>query len=127
MLNETLQRKIDNMVQECVIKEFKNRAIENKVRKIVSEVTANHIKNKLNEKKDNDTKRNTVMKILNSDGKFNHAELMRKLWHPKDRGEEDTLRSLFSKCVSGKPDNDGAIRHFSDDEINSLYEILRSK
>lgn len=127
MLNETLQRKIDNMVQECVIKEFKNRAIENKVRKIVSEVTANHIKNKLNEKKDNDTKRNTVMKILNSDGKFNHAELMRKLWHPKDSGEEDTLRSLFSKCVSGKPDNDGAIRHFSDDEINSLYEILRSK
>ena len=49
------------------------------------------------------------------------------LWHPKDQGEKDTLRSLFSKKATGKPDNDGAIRKFSDEEINKLYQMIRKK
>ena len=61
------------------------------------------------------------------DTKFNHAELARNLWHPKDKGEEDTYRSLFSKKANGTPDNDGAIRHFDDEEINKLYQILRAR
>lgn len=71
-------------------------------------------------------KRNAVMKSLKDD-KFNHAELMRQLWHPKDQGDEDTLRSLFSKMATGKPDADGNIRKFDDEEINQLYQLMRNK
>ena len=71
-------------------------------------------------------KRSSVMASLRDD-KFNHAELMRQLWHPKDKSEEDTYRSLFSKMATGKPDADGNVRKFSDDEINKLYQMIRTK
>lgn len=71
-----------------------------------------------------DSKRKSVMTMLRDD-KYNHAELMRELWHPSSQEEEDTLRSLFSKCATGTPDADGAVRSFSEEEINKLYELLR--
>ena len=71
-------------------------------------------------------KRKAVMNMLKDD-KFNHAELMRHIYHPRDKGEEDTYRSLFSKKATGKPDADGVVRHFTDQEITKLYELLREK
>ena len=68
-------------------------------------------------------KRKQVMKML-GDEKFEHAYLAYKLWHPKDQGEKDTYRSLFSKKYTGKPDADGTIRHFTAKEINKLYNLL---
>ena len=80
----------------------------------------------INEANGNNTKRKAVMNMLN-DGKFDHAYLAYQLWHPKDDGEKDTYRSLFSKKFTGKPDNDGAVRSFSDDEVNKLYELMRGR
>lgn len=73
--------------------------------------------------KGDDSKRKAVMTMLR-DNKYNHAELMRNLWHPS-ADEEDALRSLFSKKATGTPDADGAVRSFDDEEINRLYELLR--
>ena len=63
--------------------------------------------------------------IDHGDDSLNHAQLMRDLWHPSDKKKEDELRSLFSKMATGKPDADGVVRHFTPDEINKLYELIR--
>lgn len=54
---------------------------------------------------------------------LNHADIMRKLWHPEDDAEEDELRSLFSKKLHHKENDNGSIYDFTDEEINSLYNI----
>jgi len=70
---------------------------------------------------------NKYKSVMNSlkDDSLNHAQLMRDLWHPSDKKKEDELRSLFSKMATGKPDADGVVRHFTPDEINKLYELIR--
>jgi hypothetical protein len=72
---------------------------------------------------DTDMKRNAVMKAL-KDPKYNHAQLAYALWPDMDK---DTARSLFAKMANGTPDNDGVVRHFSDEDINSLYQMIRKK
>ena len=118
-----LQSTIAAAVKEGMLRRQVYEAIKPQAKELVREAAKNVTKD------DDDTsanKRQSVMNLLKDD-KFNHAELARHLWHPKDQGEEDTYRSLFSKKATGKPDSDGAVRRFNDDEINKLYELLRAK
>lgn len=115
-----IQQIINECVEKCITEERK----KNLIRKVVAE----ELSRALNEGDDNEEsgsiKRNAVMKTL-KDPKFNHAQLAYDLYHPKDQSEKDTVRSLFSKKATGKPDNDGAVRKFSDEEINQLYQMVR--
>lgn len=114
-------KKAYSIVQEYISEAVKKEIIKQRIRKIIKEEFI-----KLNEKDENtnDMKRKDVMNTL-KDPKFNHAQLAYSLYHPKDKSEKDTVRSLFSKKATGKPDNDGAVRKFSDDEINKLYQMVK--
>jgi hypothetical protein len=106
-------------------------SLRNHVRKIVSEEVNRLFESKaINEADEGEgnanIKRKAVMNLLKDD-KYDHAYLAYQLWHPKDDNEKDTYRSLFSKKATGKPDNDGAVRSFTDDEITKLYELIRNK
>ena len=111
------------IIQDYITEAVKKEIYKNRIKQIIKEEYA-----KLNEKSNQsgDTKRKAVMAAL-KDPKFNHAQLAYDLYHPKDQGEKDTVRSLFSKKASSKPDNDGAIRSFSDEEINKLYQMIRKR
>jgi len=123
MLNETIKRQIDDMLRS----QMNEAIIRNKVRNVVKEEVYKYTNKIISEANDDvDMKRKAVMNMLKDD-KFNHAELMRHIYHPRDKGEEDTYRSLFSKKATGKPDADGVVRHFTDQEITKLYELLREK
>lgn len=128
-----LKENIREIVKECII--------EMRIKNMVSDVLAESVgQNMLIEKKakrkkakgdkskssESNNKRRLVMKML-KDEKFDHAYLAYQLWHPKDQGEKDTYRSLFSKKFSGKPDADGAVRRFTTKEINKLYSLLTTK
>ena len=124
MLNEAIKKQIDDMLRSTIDEAI----VRNKVRNIVKEEVYKYANHLITEAKNDDVdmKRKAVMNMLKDD-KFNHAELMRHIYHPRDKGEEDTYRSLFSKKATGKPDADGSVRHFTDQEINKLYELLREK
>lgn len=119
--NMELNDKAYKIIQECITEAVKKEIFKNRIKKIIKEEYA-----KLNEEGEQlgDMKRKAVMNTL-KDPKFNHAQLAYNLYHPKDQSEKDTVRSLFSKKATGKPDNDGAVRNFSDDEINKLYQMVR--
>lgn len=55
-------------------------------------------------------------------GTINDAEIMRRLWNP-DKKHEDAKRSYFYKCRDGEPNESGVPYKFSDEEINTLYQI----
>ena len=121
MDREQLKEQIKGIINES-IDEIKTRAY---VKKVVTEVVNEMTKSKLNEADGNAMiKRKAVMTMLKDD-KYDHAYLAYQLWHPKDDNEKDTYRSLFSKKATGKPDNDGAVRTFTDEEIKKLYELIR--
>ena len=109
------------MIDECVRTTLKNTKMEQRINNIVSDV----IKHNLYESEDQNTemKRNAVMKAL-KDPKYNHAQLAYTLWPDMDK---DAARSLFSKMATGTPDNDGVVRHFSDEDINTLYQAIRKR
>ena len=111
------------IIQDYITEAVKKEIYKNRIKQIIKEEYA-----KLNEKSNQsgDTKRKAVMAAL-KDPKFNHAQLAYSLYHPKDKSEKDTVRSLFSKKATGKPDADGAVRSFSDDEINKLYQMVRKR
>lgn len=130
-----LKENIREIAKECIL--------EMRIKSMVSEVLNESINQQrmLVEKKgkkrkkakgdkskssESNNKRRLVMKMLR-DEKFDHAYLAYQLWHPKDQGEKDTYRSLFSKKFTGKPDADGAVRHFTTKEINKLYSLLTTK
>lgn len=121
MLHNAFKKKLDTLISDKI-----NEAIMyNKIHNIVSEEMKKYQKHLVTEADSIEMKRKAVMNML-KDGKYNHAELMRSIYHPKDKGEEDTYRSLFSKKATGKPDADGSVRHFDDSEITKLYQILRA-
>ena len=121
--NMELNDKAYKIIQEYITEAVKKEIFRNRIKKIIKEEYA-----KLNEEGEQigDMKRKAVMNTL-KDPKFNHAQLAYNLYHPKDQSEKDTVRSLFSKKATGKPDNDGAVRNFSDDEINKLYQMVRKR
>ena len=109
------------MIDECVRTTLKNTIMEQRINNIVSDV----IKKNLYESEDQNTemKRNAVMKAL-KDPKYNHAQLAYTLWPDMDK---DAARSLFSKMATGTPDNDGVVRHFNDEDVNTLYQAIRKR
>ena len=121
--NMELNDKAYKIIQECITEAVKKEIFKNRIKKIIKEEYA-----KLNEEGEQlgDMKRKAVMNTL-KDPKFNHAQLAYNLYHPKDQSEKDTVRSLFSKKATGKPDNDGAVRNFSDEEINKLYQMIKKR
>lgn len=123
MDNTQLKNEIKNIIRESL----EHNALRKHVRNIVSEEVHRILKEgTLNEASDGNSviKRKAVMNMLKDD-KYDHAYLAYQLWHPKDDNEKDTYRSLFSKKATGKPDNDGAVRSFTDEEITKLYELIR--
>lgn len=121
MNRQELKKQIKGIILES-LDELSTRA---RVRSIVAEAVNKKIKEKLTEAEGNSMiKRKAVMNMLKDD-KYDHAYLAYQLWHPKDDNEKDTYRSLFSKKATGKPDNDGAVRTFTDEEITKLYELIR--
>ena len=123
MDNTQLKNEIKNIIRESL----EHNALRKHVRNIVSEEVHRILKEgTLNESSDGNSviKRKAVMNMLKDD-KYDHAYLAYQLWHPKDDNEKDTYRSLFSKKATGKPDNDGAVRSFTDEEITKLYELIR--
>lgn len=118
-----VNNKVYKIIQECITEAVKKEIYKNRIKQIIKEEYA-----KLNEndKQSSDMKRKAVMDTL-KDPKFNHAQLAYSLYRPKDKSEKDTVRSLFSKKATGKPDADGAVRSFSDDEINKLYQMVRKR
>ena len=120
--NRVLKQYIRNVVNECIQEEAEYR----KTREMVKEEVTKLFFKKLNEAKDVDDKRITVMNMLKDD-KYKNSSLAYELWKPKDSSERDTYRSLFSKKANGTPDADGNVRTFTDDEIVKLYELLRNK
>ena len=121
--NMELNDKAYKIIQEYITEAVKKEIFKNRIKKIIKEEYA-----KLNEEGEQlgDIKRKAVMNTL-KDPKFNHAQLAYNLYHPKDQSEKDTVRSLFSKKATGKPDNDGAVRNFSDEEINKLYQMIKKR
>jgi hypothetical protein len=111
------------------IKQIINESVRQVINEnIRQEKLANRIAKKVTQKiyeakNDDDMKRNAVMKAL-KDPKYNHAQMAYSIWPDMDK---DTARSLFAKMANGTPDNDGAIRHFTDEDVNSLYQIIRKK
>lgn len=69
-------------------------------------------------------KRDFVLSRLR-DGAIKQSDAMRFLWNVKQgTSDDDVYRSLFSKMVTGTPDNDGVVRKFSDAEINKLAQYI---
>ena len=118
-----LNDKAYKIIQECITEAVKKEICKHRIKKIIKEEYA-----KLNEEgnQTGDMKRNAVMKAL-KDPKYNHAQLAYALGHPKNQSEKDTLRSDFSKKATGTPDNDGVVRHFNDEDINTLYQLIRKR
>lgn len=112
---------IRRIIEEGVRNAVKSTIMEHRIDSVVSDV----IRRNLYEEEDKNVgmKRNAVMKAL-KDPKYNHAQLSYNLWPNMDK---DTARSLFSKMATGTPDNDGVVRHFSDEDVNSLYQLIRKR
>lgn len=127
------KNQLKNEIKSIIRESLREMSLRNHVRKIVSEEVNRLFESKvINEAGEGggegnaNIKRKAVMNLLKDD-KYDHAYLAYQLWHPKDDNEKDTYRSLFSKKATGKPDNDGAVRSFTDDEITKLYELIRNK
>lgn len=125
------KNQLKNEIKSIIRESLREMSLRNHVRKIVSEEVNRLFESKaINEADEGEgnanIKRKAVMNLLKDD-KYDHAYLAYQLWHPKDDNEKDTYRSLFSKKATGKPDNDGAVRSFTDDEITKLYELIRNK
>lgn len=130
-INQSQVREVaHNIISEMI----KERQVRNEARKRVRRIMSETIhrlceRQRFNEEKEEDgkmgEKRKAVMNML-KDEKYDHATLAYSLWHPKNKSEEDTYRSLFSKKANGTPDADGSVRSFNEDEINKLYELLRA-
>lgn len=121
-----MENKIKQIIRKTVNEAFDKERKRRYVKKIVSEELKKKLKEATKGKTSTDMKRKSVMTTL-KDPKYNHAQLAYDLYHPQDQGEKDTVRSLFSKKASGKPDNSGSIRSFNDEEINKLYQLIRKK
>lgn len=121
---------IENVVAE-VKKQLMIESIVNDAVKILTEDEALNAMNNKRRQDDKDkalekrNKRNFVLNKLKSGNGIVQADAMRAIWKSKKgTPEDDVNRSLFSKMVSGEPDNDGVVRHFDDDEITKLAQYI---
>lgn len=129
IVSESLQELVVRKQVEQVVSESLQKVIKSKLDE-ASKSTIRRFSPKSKEKKNAEKSgmtQNKYKSVMNSlkDDSLNHAQLMRDLWHPSDKKKEDELRSLFSKMATGTPDANGVVRHFTPDEINKLYELIR--
>jgi hypothetical protein len=111
-------------IKQLIYESVKSAIDENIRRQRIAKNISEELMRKLYEaQNDTDMKRNAIMKAL-KDPKYNHAQLAYSLW--PDMGK-DTARSLFAKMANGTPDNDGVVRHFSEEDVNSLYQMIRKR
>lgn len=127
----TFEEKLRTMVNECLAEVIAEKRLEKKMRQIVNEeiksyLTGKAINEEVDDSKRMDMKRNAVMTSLKQDI-LNHAPLAYELYPSADESEKATARSLFSKKATGTPDADGQVRHFSDEEINKIYNMIRTR
>lgn len=111
-----LVKKIKKLVRESIAENgyFENMFPEKR------EKPNNKIRSRSYDKNDSDTssKKNSVLKWLDTAQEL-HSVLAYELWPDKD---EDAARSEFSKKYRGH-DDEGTPYHFSDEEINDLYNM----
>ena len=55
----------------------------------------------------------------------NDAEIMRYLWDPDTKDEEDILRSEFSKKKREVPNDNGSHYHFTDLEYVRMWNKMK--
>ena len=127
--NEKLKKLIDKQVKKAIFEHKLNILIESAVKQYLSE-DPDDVKKPFSDKTAandrTDMKRNSVMAALQNDI-IDNAPLAYKLYPSETDSEKATARSLFSKKATGKPDADGQVRHFDDEEINTLFNVLRQR
>ena len=102
---------------------FGNGKLDESISKALNEsiVKLTEDKDNSDKKKKKSSKKHIVLQWLDQD-EINKAEIRRKLeGEPETQKEEDSKRSYFMKKVKEKDD-----KHFSDKEINDLYELKSS-
>ena len=133
-INEAIKKAINEALLEAQDKYEYKKMIENVVLSKIYEDSESNRNQYMNDRRKKDQQdqesgeinnlRNFVIDTLRS-GKVKMADAMRSLWKvKKGTKDDDVYRSLFSKCVSGEPDADGAVRKFTDDEITRLAQYL---
>lgn len=120
-VNPDVWNELQGTIDECVRKVV----YENTKKQRIKQIVAEELTRKINETQEQatDNKRNAVMKAL-KDPKYDHAQIAYRLWPDMDK---DTARSLFSKMANGTPDNDGVVRQFNDEDVNSIYQMIRKR
>lgn len=117
--------KLDRIIKESIDYVKTREIVKDIVREELDRYAGMYITEKKKKKKNSSIEmgkaKNTVKRSL-KDKKFKNSVIAYELWPDMDK---DTARSLFSKKVSGKPDNDGNIRNFTDEEIVKLTSIIR--
>lgn len=96
---------VESVVRDYIFEKKKKKSKKNSSDKKSKKKTSN-----------DDLKMKSVVTTLKRDD-INTAGLMRRLYHPKDKSEEDTYRSLMSKKIRGD-------RKFTSSEITKLDHML---
>ena len=119
--NKTILREyIDRMVLESVMTlTEKNHNVDKKIEK-----KAKNAKGDKKTKSGNLAKKKAKVLDALDDPMTNDAELMRQLWHPETKDQEDAMRSEFSKKAREATNDNGSTYHFDNDEIVQLYNML---
>jgi hypothetical protein len=119
--NKTILREyIDRMVLESVMTlTEKNHNVDKKIEK-----KAKSAKGDKKTKSGNLAKKKAKVLDALDDPMTNDAELMRQLWHPETKDQEDAMRSEFSKKARETTNDNGSTYHFDNDEIVQLYNML---
>lgn len=135
VLSKVSDEEIRQMVQEALTVELNN-FITEKTNMSKTELNKRKLHRKNAHVKDADVRNADGNKDINvpkqaqevisqiKNGPYTKAELMRQLWHPQTQDEDDALRSLFSKKLNHKLNDDGVPYKFDKDEITTLAHIL---
>ena len=129
-MDKSVKNKLKSIIRESlseIVSERKEKMLKNMIKEEIKGILMDKA---INEEKDDskrlNMKRNAVMSMLKND-LYDHATLAYQLYDANDDSQKATARSLFSKKATGHPDADGQIRHFSDTEVNKLYDLMRTK
>jgi hypothetical protein len=119
--NRTILREyIDKLVLESVMTlTEKKHNVDKKINK-----KAKSAKSDKKNKSGNLAKKKAKVLDALDDPMTNDAELMRQLWHPETKDEEDAMRSEFSKKARETTNDNGSTYHFDSNEIVQLYNML---
>ena len=129
-MDKSVKNKLKSIIRESlseIVSERKEKMLKNMIKEEIKGILMDKA---INEEEDNgkrlNMKRNAVMSMLKND-LYDHATLAYQLYDSNDDSQKATARSLFSKKATGHPDADGQIRHFSDTEVNKLYDLIKTK